>query len=234
MRKWLSTSMFSLLFTAVIFSLIGICAVISWPVTQGLSLLSEQFFIPYELHSYVHLSGGTGDFPASILGVASIPLKNMPNNLFAFIWVFALGIQILSLKNDWADLPAKLRKGQSRSELIQQLWRSKLKHFMVYTAILFVFCLPGLHCYQIVTKEHIRYVDYFSLQEKSLPLSELKNIEVYKYGRANGLIGWNFSFKNGTVLDITAPNRQALQQLLALPNVTSNLELRRNELYQKL
>ncbi len=73
---------------------------------------------------------------------------------------------------------------------------------------------------------------YFSLHEKSLPIAELVSIERYQYGRVNGLIGWKLSFKNGTVLDISPPNIEALQRLLALPNVTFNITLRDGKLYQ--
>jgi hypothetical protein len=233
MRKWLSEGVIGLLFLAGIFAFMGFCAVISWPILKGFSALTESFFIPYAPATYQHLSGAAGNFPASILGIASIPFTNTPNSFIAFAWAFALGVQILNLKNDWADLPAKHRKGQSRGALIQKLWRLKLKHCAIYSAILLVLCLPGLRCYQIVTKDAIRYLDYFSLQEKSLPLSALENIERYQYGRANGLIGWNFTFKNGTVLDVNAPNLEALKQLLALPNVSANVALRDGKLYQK-
>lgn len=233
MRNWLIEGCYGLLFVIGTFAFFGLCAVISWPILQCLTHLTNHFFIPYATTSYLHLSGGIGGFPASILGIASIPFRNVPNSFFVFAWAFALCSQIAMFKDDWANLPKSYRKGKTRAELIQLLWQRKLKFFAFYSVILFVLCVPGLRCYQVVSNEQIHYVGYFSLQEKSLPLSALKSVKRYVYGRANGYIGWDLLFNDGTVLDLTAPNSQALQQLLALPNVTSNVLMRDGKLFLK-
>lgn len=233
MRKWLIEKFYFLLFVVGIFAFFALLAAMSWPILRGLNHLADHFFISYAPGSYLHLSGVSESFPTGGLGIASIPFSNAPNGFFVFAWVFALCSQIGMLKFDWDELPKKYRKGKTRTELIQSLWQRKFKFFALYTSILFVLCTPGLRCYQIITNNQMHYVGYFSLQEKSLPLSELKEVQRYVYGRANILIGWNLIFNDGSVFDLAAPNYEALKQLLARPKVTSNVVMRDGKLYLK-
>jgi hypothetical protein len=233
MRKWLIDNFFGLLFVVVIFVFFALFAAMSWPILRGLTHLTDHFFIPYAPGSYLHLSGVSENFPTSGLGIASIPFSDAPNSIFVVLWIFALCSQIGTFKFDWDELPKRHRKGKTRTELIQLLWQRKFKVFASYTTILFVLCIPGTRCYQIITNSQIHYVKYFSLHEQSLPLSEVKAVRRYTFGSAKVHIGWELLFNDGSVLDLTSPNFEALKQLLALPQVTSNVVMRDGKLYPK-
>jgi hypothetical protein len=235
-KKWLSDGVEVLLFTAGIFTFFLLLSALSWLVLLGLHYLKEHFFIPYPPGSYLHLNGGFTAFPDSIIGIYSIMGLDMPNSMIVLLWGLILSLLLFSLPSNWQDLPAKSKKGQTRSELKAILIKKFTKAIAISSLVFFVLCIPGMRTYQILTADHYSYVDYFSTQEKSLALVDLREVERYKYGRANGLIGWHLLFKDGKDglnIDFTAPDIQALQKLLALPNVTSNVFIKEGNLYLK-
>lgn len=209
---------------------------LAFPVLHALDMLSEALFIPYAAGSYIRLSSfEQWAPPVSLLGLASVPFRNVPNSFFAFFWAMFLTMQV----SNWffinlPDLPKRSRKGKTRQQLLREVVREKLRLFLLYTGILGLLSVPGLHSYEILHNGALRDKGYFGFVENSRALADLIEIRRYPWGRSNSYIAWDLKFRNGDVYTIHgAPARPALEYLLALPGVSSNVVLRDGRLFPK-
>lgn len=227
---------FSFLFSIGFMALWCLWGALAFPVLHALDLLGEACFIPYAPGSYIRLSSfEQWAPPVSLLGLASVPLRNVPNSFFAFFWVMALSMQIFNwFFSDLPDLPKQSRKGKTRQQLRREVVTVKLRIFLIYTGILGVLSVPGLHSYEILHNGALRDKGYFGFTENSRALADLREIRRYTYGRGNSLIAWDLKFRNGDIYTFQgAPARPALEYLLALPEVSSNVAVKDGRLVLK-
>lgn len=226
-KKWLTDGLGVLLFTAFIFAFMALLAALSWPVLTALRVVGDAVFIPYAKADYCHVGWSFSSFPASGLGLASIPFSDLPNSLIVFAWWFAVIAQIvIYIFDDRLALPKKYRKGQTRAQLLRQLLLRKLRVFAIYTLVAALLCIPGLRSYQILTNSHIRFLGYFSLHENSFALADLTGVWREQSSGARSIITWRLTFKTPLgdhSIILTTIGIDALARMLALPKVKSNV-----------
>ena len=220
---------FSFLFSIGFMALWCFWGALAFPLLHAMDLLSEACFIPYVPGSYIRLSSFEQWAPhVSLLGLASVPIRNVPNSFIAFFWVMALSMQIYTwFAYNLPGLPKCSRKGKTRQQLLREIVIAKFRLFAMYSVIFGLLSLPGLMSYEILQGGALRDKGYFGFTENSRALVDLREIRRYTYGRGNSLIAWDLKFRNGDVYTFQgAPARPALEYLLALPGVNSNVAVK--------
>ena len=234
--QWFKDGFLAIAFAFGFLALWCLWGALVFPILRAFELLGETWFIPYAEGAYLHLSGASQWIPPlSVLGLASVPFSNVPNSLWVFAWVFIFSWHIFILFFDkLPSLPKRYRKGKTREELFKASLRSNCRGFLIYSAVLGVLCVPGLMTYEVLYDGSLRYKSYFSFHEQSKSLSDLREVRRYTYGKANSYIGWYLKFQDGGIYDLNGPPAwQALDYLLSLPDVTSNVVIRNGRLFLK-
>lgn len=219
---------YSFLFSFGFMALWCFWGALAFPLLHAMDLFGEACFIPYAPGSYIRLSSFEQWVPPlSLLGLASVPFRNVPNSFFAFFWVMAFSMQIYNwFFSDRVDLPKCYRKGKTRQQLLREIVITKLRLFVMYSLIFGGLSLPGLMSYEILQDGALRQKGYFGFSETRWPLADLREVRRYTYGKSNSLIGWDLKFRNGDVYTFQgAPARPALTYLLSLPGVASNVAI---------
>lgn len=205
----------TLLFAVAIALLWCLWALLSLPLLQALENL-RGLFIPLPAGSYQFLSGAAPTLPDSLVGLASLPLRDPPLSLLAFGWSVAVTTQISSwFFLDRPGLPKRQRQGKTRAQIRRELLRAKLRLFAIYTLLLALQALPALASHEILAGDELRLRPYFALSDRIRPLDQLRAVRRVTYGRANGLVAWELEFADGDVHTLNgAPVADTLIALL--------------------
>ncbi|WGS54167.1 hypothetical protein LFL96_24370 [Paraburkholderia sp. D15] len=214
-------------------------ALLCWPVLVGLKHLATATLIPHAPGTYRNLgftsNVGLWDFPASFIGIFSIPLLDMPlGPLITLWWVTFL---TMSLSFIGAD-----RKAARASSTQQRKKRARtpplsvagfVKRLAIVTAVFLLLSVPCLRRYEIVTQTDIYVRDLFDLHERVYPLASLNSIRMNGDPNGRSVIVWDFGFASGQGFSTVGPDSDVLRRLLSLPGVESNVRVAGQSLRMK-